>query len=30
MHAHGALSDAGADEASKIDIITPFNIPPGF
>jgi LacI family transcriptional regulator len=30
MHAHGALSDAAAGDASKIDIITPFNIPPGF
>jgi LacI family transcriptional regulator len=30
MHAHGALPDANAADASKIDIITPFNIPHGF
>jgi LacI family transcriptional regulator len=30
MHAHGALPDANAGDASKIDIITPFNIPHGF
>jgi LacI family transcriptional regulator len=29
MHAQGALPDFGAGEASKIDIITPFNIPYG-
>jgi hypothetical protein len=30
MHAHGALPDANAGDASKIDIITPFNIPHRF
>lgn len=30
MHAHGALPDADAGDTSKIDIITPFNIPTGF
>lgn len=29
MHAHGALLNGGSIEASKIDIITPFNIPHG-
>jgi len=29
MHAHGALPDSGNGEASKIDIVTPFNIPYG-
>jgi len=30
MHAHGALADGDAGEPSKIDVITPFNVPPGF
>ncbi|MEN3345381.1 MAG: LacI family transcriptional regulator [Arthrobacter sp.] len=30
MHAHGALPDANTGDASKIDIITPFNIPHRF
>ena len=30
MHAHGALAGGDPGEPSKIDIITPFNIPPGF
>jgi LacI family transcriptional regulator len=29
MHAHGALPHSGKGEASKIDIITPYNIPYG-
>jgi LacI family transcriptional regulator len=30
MQAHGALADGDAGEPSKIDVITPFNIPNGF
>jgi LacI family transcriptional regulator len=30
MHAHGALADGDTGEPSKIDVITPFNIPHGF
>ncbi|QCB97414.1 hypothetical protein E5206_11205 [Arthrobacter sp. PAMC25564] len=29
MQTQGALADGDAGEPSKIDVITPFNIPPG-